>query len=235
MDDGSRDDRRPGSPQAPRVIGKVIRSDNAELSASGEKVSRRGGVVNAEEFEARGAAKQIIEKAREEAASIVAQAQAERDSIYAKAREEAISEAQAHSSEELARARLQVGRMMAAAEPELVQLALKIADKILGRELERTPELVLEIAANAIQATRAAKALILRVHPDDGKLLRAKKPNLLELIGRSVDVAIKDDVDVARGGCMVQTEFGVIDGQIRTQFNMLENVFLPDAAKKEAK
>lgn len=235
MDDGSRDDRRPGSPQAPRVIGKVIRNDNAELLASGEKASRRGGVVNAEEFEARGVAKQIIEKAREEAANIVAQAEAERDAIFARAREEAVSEAQAHSSEELARARLQVGRMMAAAEPELVQLALKIADKILGRELERTPELVLEIAANAIQATRAAKALILRVHPDDGKLLRAKKPNLLELIGRSVDVAIKDDADVVRGGCMVQTEFGVIDGQIRTQFNMLENVFLPDAAKKEAK
>ena len=73
------------------------------------------------------------------------------------------------------------------------------------------------------------------MHPEDGKLLRSKKPKLLELVGRSVDLAIRDDGDVERGGCIVQTEFGVIDGQIKTQFKMIENVFLPDASKKEAK
>lgn len=34
---------------------------------------------------------------------------------------------------------------------------------------------------------------------------------------------------------MIQTEYGVIDGQIRTQFEMLKNVLMPDGQKKESK
>ena len=235
MDDGPRDDRRPGAPNAPRVIGKVIRSDGQDLSLSGEKSPRRAGVVNAEEFEARNKAKEILAEAQRRADEIIAAAGVARDEVFTKAREEAYAEVQAQSTEELARAKLQAGQILAASEHDVVQLALTIAAKIIGRELEHEPDLVLEIAANVIQTTRAAKALILRVHPEDGKLLRSKKPKLLELVGRSVDLAIRDDGDVERGGCIVQTEFGVIDGQIKTQFKMIENVFLPDAAKKEIK
>jgi len=235
MDDGSRDDRRPGAPNAPRVIGKVIRSDSNELSLSGEKLPRRAGVVNAEEFEARNKAKEIIAEAQKKAEEIKAEALAARDEVFAKAREEAMAEVQAQSTEELARAKIQAGQLLAASEQDIVDLALKVAAKILGIDLERDPELVIEVAANVIQSMRAAKAMVLRVHPEDGKVLRARKPKLLELVGRSVDVGIRDDSDVERGGCVVQTEFGTIDGQIRTQFKMIENVFNPDAAKKESK
>ena len=235
MDDGSRDDRRSGAPNAPRVIGKVIRSDSNDLSMSGEKLPRRAGVVNAEEFEARNKAKEIIAEAQKRAEEIKAEAMAGRDEVFAKAREEAMAEVQAQSTEELARAKIQAGQLLAASEHDIVELALKVAAKILGIDLERDPELVIEVAANVIQSMRAAKAMVLRVHPEDGKVLRARKPKLLELVGRSVDVGIRDDADVERGGCVVQTEFGTIDGQIRTQFKMIENVFNPDAAKKESK
>jgi type III secretion protein L len=57
----------------------------------------------------------------------------------------------------------------------------------------------------------------------------------MELIGRAVDLSIRDDADVERGGCVIQTEFGTIDGQIRTQFEMLRNVLMPADGKKEVK
>lgn len=237
MDDGSRDDRRSGAPNAPRVIGgigKVIRSEGQDLSMSGEK-PRRAGVVNAEEFEAGKKAKQILADADEGAKKIIAEAEAKRDEIFAKAREEAMAEVQAESTEVLARAKLQAGQILASSEEDIVDLALKVAAKIIGIDLERDPELVIEVAANVIQSMRAAKAMVLRVHPEDGKLLRSSKPKLIELVGRSIDVGIRDDADVERGGCIVQTEFGTIDGQIRTQFLMIKNVFQPDTAKKETK
>jgi type III secretion protein L len=77
--------------------------------------------------------------------------------------------------------------------------------------------------------------MVLKVHPEDGKILREKRPRLMELIGRAVDIAIRDDAEVERGGCIIQTEYGTIDGQIRTQFEMLRNVLMPDTAKKENK
>lgn len=237
-DDGPREERRPStSGSAPRVIGKVIKSDGADAAPLSEKPvlppPRRAGVVNAEEFEAHTTAKQIIIDAQKKAEEIKAEALRFKEEVFAKAREEAKADVQARAAEELAKAKMQAGQIVADAEKDVLELALKIAAKIIGRDLERSPESLVEIVATSIEAARGAKAMVLRVHPEDGKLLREKRPRLMELIGRAVDIAIRDDSDVERGGCVIQTEFGTIDGQIRTQFEMLRNVLMPADAKKE--
>ncbi len=90
------------------------------------------------------------------------------------------------------------------------------------------------MCATAIEQLRSARAMVLRVHPKTAQVLRARKPELMELIGRAVDLAIREDQDVAPVGCIVQTEFGTVDAQLPTQFEMLQNVLLPDPnGKKE--
>lgn len=221
------DDRRnlPG-----RVIGKVIKSDGAAEQAAARP---RPGVLNAEEFEARQAAKGIIDEAQKQREEILAEAQKQRVEIFEKAKQEARAEMAAHAATELAKAKLQAGQLLAASEREMVELACRIAEKIIGRDLQRDPDTILEIAANAIDSARTAKAMVLRVNPRDGVALREKRPKLMELIGRSVDISVKDDADVEVGGCIVQTEFGTIDAQLRTQFEMLKLALLPDTGKKE--
>lgn len=238
MDDGPRDESRPAN--APRVIGKVIKSSSTgEPSPLSDKPllppPGRRGVVNAEEYEARTTAKQIVAEAQQKAEEIKAEALRFKEEVFAKARDEAKADVQARAAEELARAKMQAGQIIAGAEQEVLELALKVAQKIIGRDLEREPEVLMDIVANCTEAARSSKAMILRVHPEDGKLLREKRPRLMELIGRAVDLSIRDDSEVERGGCMIQTEYGKIDGQIRTQFEMLRNVLMPAEAKKEVK
>lgn len=196
---------------------------------------RRASVLNAEEYDAHTTAKQIILDAQKKAEEIKAEALHYKEEVFAKARDEAKAEVQARAAEELARAKMQAGQLLTETQHDALDLALKIAAKIIGRDLERDPDVLTEICATAIENARSSKAMILRVHPDDGKLLREKRPRLMELIGRAVDLAIRDDADVERGGCIIQTEFGTIDGQIRTQFEMLRNVLMPADAKKEVK
>jgi len=217
--------------------GKVIKGDAAEGVVDKPILPppRRAGVLNAEEFEAHSTAKQIVLDAQKKAEEIKAEARAYRDEVFAKAREEAQADVQARAAEELAKAKMQAGTIVADAEKDIVDLALKIAAKVIGRDLERQPEVLAEIVATAIESARSAKAMILRVNPEDGKLLREKRPRLMELVGRAVDITIRDDADVEKGGCVIQTEFGVIDGQLRTQFEMLRNVLMPADAKKEVK
>ena len=223
------------------MIGKVIKSGEAGESPSiSEKPilpppPRRAGVLNAEEFEAHTTARQIVIDAQKKAEEIKAEALRFKEEVFAKARDEAKAEVQALQTAELARAKLQAGQIMAESEHNALELALKIAAKIIGRDLERDPLVLAEICATATEAARSAKAMVLKVHPDDGKLLREKRPRLMELIGRAVDLSIRDDADVERGGCVISTEYGVIDGQIRTQFEMLRNLLMPADAKKEVK
>src|SRR5438046_820243 len=96
MDDGPRDERRP-SGSAPRVIGKVIKGDSGERSpapAAGAAPARRG-VVNAEEYEAKTAGKQIIAEAQARAEEIKAEALRFKEEVFAKARDEAKADVQA--------------------------------------------------------------------------------------------------------------------------------------------
>lgn len=233
-----RDDRRPQG-NAPRVA-KVIKGDAAgiDVPLSDKPLLRpphRGGVVNAEEFEARTTAKGIIAEAEQKAEAIVAEANKKRDEVFAKAAEDAKAEVAAKASEEIARARMQAGQMIAGAEKEILELALSIAAKIIGRDLERDKDALLEIVANAITQARMAKAMVVRVNPKDAATLRERRGKLMELVGRQVDLAVRDDADVEPGGCIIQTEFGTIDGQLKTQYEMLRNVLYPESGKKEVK
>jgi type III secretion protein L len=219
------------------AIGKVIKGDAAmePPMAPERSVVRppRAGVMNAEIFEARQSAQGILEEANKEKERILAEAQREREEVLAKAREQGRQEGLAQATEILLRAKMQAGEMLASQERDIIALACKVAEKIIGRDIERQPELLVDMCAAAIEQLRNSKAMVLRVHPKTAQVLRARKPELMELIGRAVDVAIREDQDVAPVGCIVQTEFGTVDAQLPTQFEMLQNVLLPDEAKKE--
>jgi type III secretion protein L len=221
------------------AIGKVIKSDGgAEPGLERERPPlprppRAGGVMNAEQYEAHG----IVAQAKRHAEELLARAQAERDQYVEEGRQAGIEQGRQEGlremSEIIARAHMQRGELLKSAEPQILELALKVAEKVIGRDLERDPSVMVDLCANAVESVRNAKQLVLRVHPKASALLRQRAPELLQLIGRSVDIAIKDDSDVDPHGCVIQTEFGTIDAQLRTQLEMLRNVLLPDDAKKD--
>jgi flagellar biosynthesis/type III secretory pathway protein FliH len=221
------------------AIGKVIKGDGsgAEPVVSPERPlaprPARAGVMNAEVFDARQSAQGIIEEAHREKERILAEAQREREEVLAKAREQGRQEGLAQSSEVLLRAKMQAGEMLAANEKDVIALACKIAEKVIGRDIERQPELLIDMCATAIEQIRSARSMVLRVHPKTAQVLRSRKPELMELIGRAVDLAIREDPEVSSVGCIVQTEFGTVDAQLPTQFEMLQNVLLPDPNKKK--
>ena len=191
--------------------------------------------MNAETFEAKTSAGEIIADAKKQAAEIVAEGNRQRDEVFAKAAADAKADVMAKAAEEIARAKIQAGQILANAEGDIIELACRVAAKIIGRDLERDPATLIEICATATESARAAKAMIMRVNPKDAALLREKKPKLMEQIGRTLELAIREDADIERGGCIIQTEFGSIDAQIRTQVDMLQAVLQADPGKKEAK
>jgi type III secretion protein L len=234
MDEG---DRRP-APPPPRVIGKVIKGDSVSAESPMERPALRPprpGVLNAEEFEARTTSQRIIAEAEARKAEILEEANRQREEVFTKARTAAKAEVIAEASAEIAKAKMQAGQILAAAENDLITLACRIAEKIIGRDLERQPDIVVDICATAIENVRNARAMVLRINPRDGKTLRESKTRLMEMVGRQVDIAFKDDSDVEPGGCIIQTEFGTVDAQLKTQFEMLRLVLQPDTAKKEVK
>jgi type III secretion protein L len=210
---------------------KVIKSDGSSQDPAA--ALRPRGVVAKEDFEAIQSSNEIIARAQQQAQEIINAARAQEQRITEEAKARGREEGRVEVSAELARAKQQAAMILKSAENDIVSLSLEIARKIIGRDLERDPQVVMEICANAVEGVRNAKQLVLRVNPQDGAFLRQNKKAIMDLVARSVDIAFKDDPSVESGGCVIQTEFGTIDAQLDTQFKMLAQVLIADAAKKE--
>jgi flagellar biosynthesis/type III secretory pathway protein FliH len=160
--------------------------------------------------------------AKNEAARIVADAHAEAEQIAEQARELGRAEGRAEVAGMLVRARAQLERRIAEAERELMALAVRIAGRILRRDIALAPESVVEIAKAALDDAQGRHDFVLRAHPDDVALLEAESPGLLARLSVSAHLLIRADDTIERGGCVVESELGVVDARLETQLEAIE-------------
>jgi flagellar assembly protein FliH len=101
------------------------------------------------------------------------------------------------------------------AEPVAVALALRIAEKILGGELEARPELVLDVVRGALRRLTEPLPATLLVNPEDADLVRGA---LVEFsVEHGSELSVREERRIERGGCVVQTRAGELDAQISAQ------------------
>ena len=118
--------------------------------------------------------------------------------------------------------------MLHKTERDVVRIALAIAERVLSRELAVDPELLLAMARVAIDRLGDGIAATIHLHPDDHRAMtavRAKRPDVVPSA-----VAIESDLTVPRGGCIVRSEFGVIDLGIGAQVSELSRALLGDGS-----
>ncbi len=101
-------------------------------------------------------------------------------------------------------------------ESRVVQLAAAIAARLIRRELQNVPDIPLELIREALQLATGAPHIKLRLAPEDHQLLRERLADLNGFtdVGHAEIVA---DPQVSRGGCIVQSEFGIIDQRFESQ------------------
>jgi flagellar assembly protein FliH len=115
--------------------------------------------------------------------------------------------------------------MVRQTEHELVQLSVAIARRILQREVSVDPELTAALAHIALERLGGAAPATVRLHPDDYAVVSAGQ--LVPLGGRQVEIL--PDPSVARGGCLVESEFGFINASVDAQVDEIARAVLGDA------
>jgi flagellar assembly protein FliH len=166
-------------------------------------------------------AKRRLDEASAEAEALLARAGAEAAEIRAAAAARGHEEGLAMAAETLARAAVERDRLLAASEPQLVDLAFAIASRVVAGVAERHRELVVEVAARALDHARDRADVTLRVHPEDLAALRESESSLLERLPRARRIALVEDGHIGRGGAVVETEGGSIDARLSTQLEGL--------------
>lgn len=93
--------------------------------------------------------------------------------------------------------------------------ATHLARQIVRSELATEPALVAQVAHEALDTLLlSARHITLRVHPDDHALVAQGAAEVLAARG----ARLLSDAAMTRGGCLVESDIGVIDASIETRW-----------------
>jgi flagellar assembly protein FliH len=150
-------------------------------------------------------------------------AQGERAGLEAGAkRADAMLRRLAQTIDELAALRQRIVRET---EGQMVQLAVTLARRVVLRELTLDPDLVGAMAHVALERLGHDAPATIRLNPEDYAIVMAQRGEQWA----GTQVTVTPDPAVARGGCLVESDFGLIDAGIEAQLQELSRALLGDA------
>ncbi len=103
------------------------------------------------------------------------------------------------------------------AEQETVALALAVASKIVGHEIEAHGDTILHTVHQALQKVVDRERIRIKLNPAD---LPTVRNNLREFSAEVEDlenISFEADERITSGGCVIETNFGDIDAKIESQ------------------
>ena len=113
-----------------------------------------------------------------------------------------------------------VPQVVRQSESALIQLALEVAHKLVG-DLPVSAEMVGAVVRTALAQVEESAEFHVYLHADDLALLqKCNSPVLLPGPGNEA-ARFQASPEVTRGGCLVQTRFGVIDTRRETKLELI--------------
>lgn len=106
--------------------------------------------------------------------------------------------------------------------PNIMEISIDIAKKIIKREIEQDPSIILDNISGILkQLSKEESKITLKVNPIQVPLLKSEIADMMSNAGLDSKVMIVPDENIMEGGCMVTTTNGVIDATIETQLSVI--------------
>ncbi len=108
---------------------------------------------------------------------------------------------------------------------KILPLALKAARKIVGEELKLHPDRIVDIVMTALKPVTQHRRIVLYVNRIDLESLEKEKSKIKKIFERLENFSIQERSDIEPGGCIIETEAGIINAQLENQWRALESAF----------
>lgn len=103
----------------------------------------------------------------------------------------------------------------------ILRLSLEMVKKILSKEIEVNKEIILNIIKNALSYIGDKEKIVIRIAPDDFETVSMRKDFWVPVTDRLKDIQIEADERIEKGGCIVESNSGVVDARLGVQFDEL--------------
>jgi flagellar assembly protein FliH len=215
----------------------IIRKDSPREAPTGRTVQ----TVAFSFADMRGQADNYLEVVRQEAAKIVQAAHSEAVQIRRQAEvagrkaaeaavERILEEKVAQRMKTIVPALEQLVAQMNDAQGELLnqwqrssaQVAIAIAERIIRRQLDRQPQITVDLVEEALRLAAGSAEITVHISPADYENLGAQVNQLAETLAQLTPSDVVADPHITPGGCRVETKYGEIDLRIESQLRRIE-------------
>lgn len=205
-------------------------SEKVRSTATTSKVDLipdEGGVINKKVLDAKGRANTIIDdaekesrKIKENAESILSQVHTEMEKAREKGYAEGKEEGAAAFVEQVVAFEKMKEEFYEKAEQNIIRLVMDISEKVIGRIVNESGEAIKAVVRQALDSAIGDR-LQIAVNPEDYKIIKQAENEFRDSLDRTKRLVIKEDENIERGGCIVETEVGTIDARLETQLKAI--------------
>lgn len=107
----------------------------------------------------------------------------------------------------------------------VMPIALKAAKKIVAAELTLQPSSILEIVSTALKSVSQHKRIVIYVNRSDLNALEQNRNKIKDIFEALESLSIRERDDVEQGGCIIETEGGIINARLKDRWRNLEAAF----------
>ncbi len=109
--------------------------------------------------------------------------------------------------------------------PDILEISLDIAKKIIKKEMSEDPQVLLENIKDIMKGlSKEETKITLRVNPSQAAILKQDVPEVATSLGLEAKIIVVSDENVMEGGCLVTTTNGVIDATVESQLAIISEV-----------
>jgi type III secretion protein L len=195
------------------------------LSGEEVRISPNTKRIPAEEFSKAKTANEILKTVRQEAEKFTHDTAIEAEKTKELAFQEGFQEGLISLNKHLLALDQELKELRSAVQKNILPLALKAAQKIIGEELKLHPDRIVDITLNALKPVTQHKKIIIFVNKLDFNELEAKKAKIKKIFDHLESLSIQERDDIEPGGCIIETEVGIINAQLENQWRALESAF----------
>jgi flagellar assembly protein FliH len=104
----------------------------------------------------------------------------------------------------------------------ILDLALKVSEKILGKMINENEENFLHLVKRALKEAREYREIELHVHPVHYGFLLSQKEELMSIFPRETNFYIYPNEDLSETSCVIESANGQIDASIDSQLEQVK-------------
>lgn len=107
--------------------------------------------------------------------------------------------------------------------PDILQISIDIAQKIIKTEVTQNPQVVLDKITEILKTlSKEEPKVTIRVNPMQVNIAKEGMPDIMTAAGLETKIVVLPDETVSEGGCVVTTNNGVIDATIESQLAIVK-------------